>query len=400
MSEPLVIVYVGDGQRGLDVVRAFDQRTERPVHLLTADVEEVTATAGDPAVGAVICGSIDPEDRRRVADGVATSAPELPVFDLDDSAEKPPKPADFRRVDVDGEPRNGVTELFADGRERVDSAPEREVDGPGKRFEDTIERITDAFFALDNEDRFVLLNGKAEELLDVDQDEVAGVRLWDAFPAALGTRFYEEFQEAMETQEPASFEEYYQPQGRWFEVNAYPSREGLSVFLRDVTEQRELRQKLEALHDVTRELIVAESDGEIADRTVAAAEEILGFRLVTVWRHDEATGTLDPLAWSDPVADRNGRPEPRGPESEFLWEVYESGESRHLGFVPATTSSSHHPGKVDSELLVPVGEYGVLGAYSDERDAFDETDVELRSEERRVGKECFLLCRSRWSPYH
>ena len=24
----------------------------------------------------------------------------------------------------------------------------------------------------------------------------------------------------------------------------------------------------------------------------------------------------------------------------------------------------------------------------------------LRSEERRVGKECSLLCRSRWSPYH
>ena len=25
---------------------------------------------------------------------------------------------------------------------------------------------------------------------------------------------------------------------------------------------------------------------------------------------------------------------------------------------------------------------------------------EKRSEERRVGKECGLLCRSRWSPYH
>ena len=24
----------------------------------------------------------------------------------------------------------------------------------------------------------------------------------------------------------------------------------------------------------------------------------------------------------------------------------------------------------------------------------------VRSEERRVGKECRLLCRSRWSPYH
>ena len=26
--------------------------------------------------------------------------------------------------------------------------------------------------------------------------------------------------------------------------------------------------------------------------------------------------------------------------------------------------------------------------------------VGFRSEERRVGKECSLLCRSRWSPYH
>ena len=29
-----------------------------------------------------------------------------------------------------------------------------------------------------------------------------------------------------------------------------------------------------------------------------------------------------------------------------------------------------------------------------------ETDGQVRSEERRVGKECLRLCRSRWSPYH
>ena len=28
------------------------------------------------------------------------------------------------------------------------------------------------------------------------------------------------------------------------------------------------------------------------------------------------------------------------------------------------------------------------------------TGVIVRSEERRVGKECLRLCRSRWSPYH
>ena len=29
-----------------------------------------------------------------------------------------------------------------------------------------------------------------------------------------------------------------------------------------------------------------------------------------------------------------------------------------------------------------------------------DTQLKLRSEERRVGKECLRLCRSRWSPYH
>ena len=41
-----------------------------------------------------------------------------------------------------------------------------------------------------------------------------------------------------------------------------------------------------------------------------------------------------------------------------------------------------------------------------ERTAICGSDLHLyhgpmtRSEERRVGKECGLLCRSRWSPYH
>ena len=32
--------------------------------------------------------------------------------------------------------------------------------------------------------------------------------------------------------------------------------------------------------------------------------------------------------------------------------------------------------------------------------ALASTAMLVRSEERRVGKECSLLCRSRWSPYH
>src|SRR3546814_3593836 len=38
----------------------------------------------------------------------------------------------------------------------------------------------------------------------------------------------------------------------------------------------------------------------------------------------------------------------------------------------------------------------VIKAYLE----LDQIDGDLRSEERRVGKECVSTCRSRWSPYH
>ena len=45
-----------------------------------------------------------------------------------------------------------------------------------------------------------------------------------------------------------------------------------------------------------------------------------------------------------------------------------------------------------------------VGPYSRISEAFgrlgDIAGRAVRSEERRVGKECYALCRSRWSPYH
>ena len=46
---------------------------------------------------------------------------------------------------------------------------------------------------------------------------------------------------------------------------------------------------------------------------------------------------------------------------------------------------------------------GALSAYpraTHRYSALEFTLARTRSEERRVGKECLLECRSRWSPYH
>ena len=42
----------------------------------------------------------------------------------------------------------------------------------------------------------------------------------------------------------------------------------------------------------------------------------------------------------------------------------------------------------------------LLSLHGQNKDALAKTKLGSRSEERRVGKECLRLCRSRWSPYH
>jgi DNA-binding NarL/FixJ family response regulator len=116
----------------------------------------------------------------------------------------------------------------------------------------SLDRMTDAFYVLDTDWRITYLNDRAQEILHdaMPSDErgrrvnLHGKRLWDVIPAAVDTPFHEKFIEAMETQEAVTFEEYYDPLGRWFEVRAYPSSTGLSVYFRDVTERKASEQRL------------------------------------------------------------------------------------------------------------------------------------------------------------
>ena len=69
-----------------------------------------------------------------------------------------------------------------------------------------------------------------------------------------------------------------------------------------------------------------------------------------------------------------------------------------LGIDPAGTyvDLTFGGGGHSRRILEELGPEGRLYAFDQDRD----TLANARSEERRVGKECLRLCRSRWSPYH
>ena len=111
-------------------------------------------------------------------------------------------------------------------------------------LEGTLERINDGFIALDTEYDVTFVNQRAESLLPYTADELEGMNLWDAFPDEVGGPFWEEYHAALATGDARTFEAHYEAVDVWFEVTAYPSDDGLTLYFRDVTEQRERKREL------------------------------------------------------------------------------------------------------------------------------------------------------------
>ncbi len=134
-----------------------------------------------------------------------------------------------------------------------------------------LESITDAFFALDHQWRFTWLNDEAEHLLSRTREELMGRGIWDEFPAAVGTRFQEEYERAAREQQPVQFEAYYPPPlDAWYEVRAYPSDDGLSVYFQNINERIAAQRALQESEERYRSLIEASS--AIVWRTPASGE--------------------------------------------------------------------------------------------------------------------------------
>ncbi|WP_415378964.1 PAS domain S-box protein [Halosimplex sp. TS25] len=122
---------------------------------------------------------------------------------------------------------------------------ERSRDDLEHELNEVLDRVDDGFIALDDEWRFTYVNDQAADLLDRPQRALVGRNVWDEFPETADSRFRTEYERARETNESVSFEAYFSPLENWFDVTAYPSESGLSVYFRDVTERKARERGLE-----------------------------------------------------------------------------------------------------------------------------------------------------------
>ena len=152
------------------------------------------------------------------------------------------------------------------------------------QFHQILETTTDCVCVLDRAWRFTYVNQHAEQVLG--RKDLIGKEHWQEFPEATEeTDWYRYYHAAMDHGIPGEFEAFYpQPHNFWLKVICRPTEQGIVLFFRDCTRERENRLNLARQHTLLSE-------------TQQVAR-------VATWELDLETGALTHMPGSFPVLGR------------------------------------------------------------------------------------------------
>jgi PAS domain S-box-containing protein len=184
---------------------------------------------------------------------------------------------------------------------------ERERDAMAASLKNVLESTTDGLVVLDRQGRYTYANEQAARIVALSPGEMIGKSQWDLFPHARDTEFGRQYEEAVSTGAPRHFDAFYpEPLNTWFECHCYPSDHGVSIYFRDVTDQKRTETALRASESRFRKLFEADLMGvAIPDRFGAFREsndELL--RMTGYTREDQNAGlvrwdTMTPPEYAD-----------------------------------------------------------------------------------------------------
>ncbi len=146
------------------------------------------------------------------------------------------------------EMRQRITELeILETKRKQSKEVLRESEASYKELADS---ITDVFFEMDKDLRYTYWNKASEKFTEISAKDAIGKSLYELFPdtpeTRRGARVY---LDVLRTQQPQNFITEYRLKDKkfFFEINAYPSKRGLSVFVKDITERKRTEEERERL---------------------------------------------------------------------------------------------------------------------------------------------------------
>lgn len=268
-------------ERILAEKRQYEQDLERAHRRMAATLESITDafytldrswcfTYANQAVAQVIAG-VDPATL--LGKNIWTQSPELAQSELKEKLQKAvdnrtPVHFDFLNqytpkhwFEIHAYPfEDGLAVYSRDITERM------ALVGSKHQIIDIIESITDGFYALDHEWRYLYINKAGEQFLQGKRPaDLIGQPFLQEFPEMSDTPLYQHYRVAMIDRKPTVLVE--QRQDKWIEVRVYPSRDGILIFTSDITERMRMEQSLTSEKELLATVIASIGEGVIAADT-------------------------------------------------------------------------------------------------------------------------------------
>ena len=107
-----------------------------------------------------------------------------------------------------------------------------------------IESVTDSFFIVDNDWRFLTVNAAFEKLTRKNRKDMLGEVIWDIFPQIKDTGFEAAYKKAFAKKKSVQMVEYIAALKIWLRASIYPSPDGITAFITDITDQKIAQEEL------------------------------------------------------------------------------------------------------------------------------------------------------------
>ena len=127
---------------------------------------------------------------------------------------------------------------------------EKTLQSSEKRYMELAESISDVFFAMDSNLKYTYWNKASENLTGISAKDAVGKSILDVFPDTEDTRRAAAiYQEVLKTRQHKSFINEYRlgDKNFIFEIDTYPTRDGISIIVKDVTERTRAEEKIKDL---------------------------------------------------------------------------------------------------------------------------------------------------------
>ncbi|WP_436925966.1 PAS domain S-box protein [Halosimplex amylolyticum] len=368
------------------VVYRCRNEAEWPMEFVAGECTKLTGySAAELERGAVVWGEevLHPEDRDRLWETVQSALDAGDPFEVT-----------YRILTADGEVRwmwergraigddaDRIEGFITDVTERHER--ERRLEATSARLEALVENSPDMIDVLDPGGTIVDANQRLCDALGYDEQALRGTPIWE-IDERVDPDHVSAYLDGLAVGEARKFDgRYRRSDGSTFPVEVHLVRIDLRgedrylAISRDITERKRREDALSALTEATRRFMDAPDRQTVADHAVETAAAVLDEAISGVWFVDDGGGALRPVAATDAARALIGElPTYTGGES-LTWEAYRSGEVTVCEDLRTEPDRYNPETPLESEIILPLGEYGVLAVGATEPSCFDEVDVWL-----------------------